>query len=315
VEKIEEEIKGRSCLIVDDSEWIRSSVKKALSERGIFEHFFEAEDGIRAFKILMDNKGSIDMVLCDVIMPHIDGLKFLRMRAGYEDLLRIPVIMLTAIEESGRKVKGLEIGAQDWVVKPFEEEELVARVKVHLRIKNLQDKLERANETLTELAITDPLTKLFNRRHFFELLDNEFERAKRYARVMAFVLFDIDHFKEVNDKWGHQVGDSVLMKFAEILKSTMRRHDIIGRYGGEEFAVILPETRIDGAYTVAERFRKTLSKTTIEVDELELNIKVSGGLSQYPYKDVNSPDDLVRTADNALLEAKRLGRNRVARWG
>lgn len=307
-----EEIKGKTCLVIDDSDSVRKSLINIL--KNLFDRFFEARDGIEGFKILTQQKDEIDIVLCDVIMPNIDGLRFLAMKNSYQELKDIPVIMLTSVEDSERKVKGLEIGAQDWVVKPFEPSELVARVKVHLRIKALQDELRKANEVLQEMAITDPLTMLFNRRYFFESLLTEFERAKRYARVLSLVIFDIDHFKEINDTYGHQVGDRVLENFSKVLKSNLRAHDIIGRYGGEEFAVILPETRLDGAYTVADRFREVLSTMVFNAGEQKINITVSGGIAQYPYKGINTPDDLVRCADNALLKAKRQGRNVVVIW-
>src|SRR5262249_30844758 len=156
----------------------------------------------------------------------------------------IPVIMLTSEEDVSKKIKGLEQGASDYVTKPFDEGELIARVKVHLKIKYLQDELRQKNVLLKELSGTDELTQMNNRRRFMEHFSNEFARARRYKHSLSFVMLDVDYFKQINDRYGHLIGDRVLIEVAAVMKKTMRAADIIGRYGGEEFTLLLPETNL-----------------------------------------------------------------------
>ena len=316
-----ENIKGNSCLIIDDSEWERKFIKEVLVKTGMFTNFIEARDGAEGFRILIEKKDYIDLVFCDIVMAPIDGINFLRMRLARHEVLLIPVIMLTSETEINKKVMGLELGAQDWIIKPYEEtketfsKELIARARAHLRIKILQERLRKANNFLTELVKIDTLTKLYNRRYLFESLESEFSRAKRHGRVISFLIIDIDNFKVINDTYGHQVGDCVLSEFSEFLRTQIRKHDIAGRYGGEEFGIILPETRTQGAFMVADRMRKELENKQIEVQGHKIRLTVSGGISQYPSPNINSMDEMVRYADFSLLEAKKAGKNRIIIWG
>src|ERR1700676_4963020 len=166
-----------SVLVIDDSDKIREQVIRTLKGASLFDNYGEARDGLEGFKALMKTKP--DVVICDLEMPRMDGFKFLQIVNARPELLDIPIIILTSSSDEESKVKGLEQGACDFVTKPFGAAELVARVKVHLKIKRLQDELRSANEHLKELSITDPLTGLYNRRYATEILDKEFRRAKR----------------------------------------------------------------------------------------------------------------------------------------
>ncbi len=298
-----------SILIIDDDSNIRAEVRRCLSGSNIFTSFYEAVDGVEGFKSLLNK--DVDLILCDVVMPGIDGFKFLSMKRARPEFNDIPVIMLTGEEDVRLKVKSLEQGASDYITKPFDAGELIARVKVHWKIKNLQEELRETNKRLEELSNTDDLTKMYNRRYFMELLELEFQRAHRYQSKLSFVMIDIDHFKEFNDNFGHLQGDRILFEVAQILKENLRVHDIMGRYGGEEFGLMMPETDLDGAMIVAERYRRRVEEFVLFENDHQLKITISLGIARYPHAQIKTVDDLIRLADNALYDAKKHGRNRV----
>ncbi len=291
-----------SVLIIDDSKAIRDTVREHLQMVSLFENYYEAGDGSEGFKIMLKNK--IDIVICDIVMPGITGFQFLALKGSKPEFEDIPVIMLTAEESVDHKVRGLEQGASDYVTKPFDPAELIARVKVQLKIKSLQDRLR-------ELAITDGLTRTFNRRYLIELMKKEFYRAKRNKTNLSFILLDIDHFKRINDTYGHQQGDSILVDIVSILEKGIRRHEHVARYGGEEFALLLPETDLNGALTVANNIRKKVEGFKFAGQEKPLNITISLGVATFSDKNIESVDHLIKEADDALYRAKRKGRNRV----
>lgn len=298
-----------SVLIIDDDGASRDEVKRILNTAGLFDHYFEAGDGVEGFKVLLNR--SVDLILCDIDMPGIDGIKFLTMKRARPEFNDVPVIMLTGIDDIKLKVQSLELGANDYVTKPFDYAELLARVKVQKHIKNLQDELREKNRKLEELSNTDGLTKLFNRRYFMELLELEFMRSKRYSSPLSFIMMDIDNFKDFNDTYGHLLGDKILVEVARILKENLRIHDQIGRYGGEEFALMMPETDLNGAVIVSERHRKHIEQFVLFEQGQELRITISLGVASYPNPKVLSLDDFIKLADDALLSAKRAGRNRI----
>ncbi len=299
-----------SILIIDDSPQARRQVIDILQEKPLFNFYYEASDGIEGFKIALNKK--IDLVLCDLEMPGMDGFKFLQMLNGREELADLPVILVTGREDTETKVKGLEQGASDYVTKPFDPAELLARVKVQLKLKSLQDKLKQSNQMLLELSITDPLTGLNNRRSMMEVLEKEFDRHRRSGKHIGLIMIDIDHFKKVNDTYGHQKGDVVLQGLATLLKRHLRQYDTAARFGGEEFALILPETDLEEAARVAERLRRAAEN--LSFDKIPgLQISASLGVACFPGEGIDTPDDLIREADYALYNAKRHGRNRVER--
>jgi two-component system, cell cycle response regulator len=296
-------------LIIDDSEQVRANIVRTLKEVSLFEQYLEAGDGIDGFKITLNAR--VDLILCDLEMPRMDGFKFISMMQTRDELKDIPIIMLTGREESDLKIKGLEQGACDYVTKPFDAGELVARVRVQLKIKALQDELKRSNELLKELSNTDPLTRLSNRRFLMETLEREFQRASRKNNPLSFVLIDIDFFKKVNDTYGHQEGDKVLVEVAALLKSMVRLYDIAARYGGEEFVIVLAETSLTNAMIFAERYRLAVQNLSFGGVLKGITITVSLGVATYPSSKVDCVDSLIRQADEALYRAKQGGRNRV----
>lgn len=255
-----------------------------------------------------------DLILLDVMLPGMDGYEVARKIKNDEALPFIPIILVTARDSTSDKVTGLDAGADDYLTKPVNFPELEARVRSMLRIKRLQDELEEKNKELEELSISDGLTGLFNHRHIHEELHEEFERAERAQGPLAVAMFDLDHFKRVNDTYGHQTGDRVLVELSAILRQTAREIDKLGRYGGEEFIVILPNTDIDDAASFADRVRQKIEHHAFPAGRNDpLRMTLSAGVAAYPHPHVKEARSLVERADIALYAAKRGGRNRVIR--
>ena len=298
-----------SVLVVDDSQSARLHIINILKQISPLKSFHEAGGATAGFKLLLNRP--VDIVICDLEMPGMDGFKFLNLVSTREEIRKIPVIMVTGREDQETKIKGLEFGASDYVTKPFDPDELVARVKVQLKIKSLQDSLKKNNELLLNLSNTDPLTQLFNRRYLTEALDNELMRSARVSSPLALLMLDIDHFKRVNDTYGHQGGDRVLVAMAELLRGHLRPYDVAARFGGEEFALILPGTGLPQALEVAGRLREAAERLSFSGNLQDLKLTVSLGAAAFPFANVKTVDDLIREADYALYGAKRGGRNRV----
>lgn len=304
---------SNSVLIVDDSDAVRERIIKTLESFDLFSRYYEAEDGLEGFKKLLSSP--VDIILCDVEMPRMDGFKFLSMMKSRPDLQDTPVIMLTGRDDRELKIKALEQGASDYITKPFDAEELVARVRVHLKIKNLQDDLKRTNELLLELSNTDHLTGLFNRRFMMEALGKEVKRNLRKKGNLSLIILDIDHFKQVNDQYGHLQGDIVLQKVAQLLQKELRAYDTAARYGGEEFIAILPDAALEEATFVANRVRMSVQAASFSGELSSLSLTASLGVAMFSKEDCNSVDDFIKLADEALYRAKANGRNRVETAG
>lgn len=299
-------------LLVDDSRVARLKIEQVLRRYGICSSFLHAENGATGLRVLGEE--GPDLVLCDIEMPGSDGFEFLRQKGAESRIAEIPVIMLTGREAVDVKVRCLEAGAADYLVKPFHEQELVARVKVHLQLKVLRDDLRRKNEALELLARVDALTAVANRLHLGECLRREFSRERRQGAPFGLAIVDVDHFKQVNDKFGHQVGDQVLREVARRLRRGVREHDLVARYGGEEFALLLLQSSPEQATAVAERCRRSVSQSPVEVGQEGLRITLSAGVSYHPGSGAESEDELMRQADRALYRAKRQGRDRTEVW-
>ena len=298
-----------SVLIIDDSVTVREQIIRTLESFNLFARYYEADDGLEGFKKLLSSR--VDIILCDLEMPRIDGFKFLSMLKARPDLQDVPVIILTGMNDRERKIKGLEQGASDYITKPFDPEELVARVKVHLKIKKLQDEQKRSNELLLELSNTDHLTGLFNRRYMMDALEKEVQRSTRKGGNLSLIILDIDHFKQVNDGFGHLQGDVVLQKVALQLQKELRIYDCAARYGGEEFVAILPDSSLKEAVFVADRIRLSVQNTRFSGPLAKLCLTVSLGVVCFSPEYSPTVDGFIKLADDALYRAKANGRNRV----
>jgi diguanylate cyclase (GGDEF)-like protein len=285
-------------LVVDDVSENVTLLRFQLESEGYV--VVEALNGQQAIEIA--EQQSPDLVLLDVMMPGMTGLDVVRILKQAQQLNKIPIILVTANSDDESVVEGLDLGAYDYIIKPYNPTVMFARVRAALREKERQDLLER-------WATTDPLTDISNRRYFFSETEREFERAKR-GSLMSLLLLDIDKFKLVNDQYGHIAGDQALINLANILKKSFRKVDIYGRFGGEEFIVCLPDTPLDASVDVAERLRKTIQEQPIGSDKGEFHISVSIGVTNFTSADKQLAD-MIKRADLALYRAKENGRNRV----
>jgi two-component system cell cycle response regulator len=291
----------RKILVVDDDpatlrvvrDWFRGKPYEILGAPG-------GREGLRLAPVRQP-----DVILLDLKMPDIDGITVARQLKQDPATQRIPILLLTACRDVDAKVQAFEAGADDYVTKPFECEEIEARIESALRKhRELIDALE--------LAHIDEMTRLANFRGFREKLAAEWERAARYSTALSLVFFDLDHFKRLNDARGHQAGDRVLRDIGVLITGGARSNDVAARYGGEEFALILPHTDGGMAVRVAERIRSAVRDFVFLEDETPWRITVSAGVATYPdTPGIDSVDALVRAADVALYRAKDAGRDRV----
>jgi two-component system cell cycle response regulator len=307
----------KKILVVDDHEDNIELLRARLEARGY--EVFGANDGQAA----LDQVSHVcpDLILLDVMMPKMDGMEVVRRLKANPDLPFIPVIMQTALDSTENKVEGLDAGADDYITKPINFAELEARVNSLLRIKALQSdlaarerELSELNDRLRRISLTDGLTEVENRRSLEERLHDMWQHSVRLHEPIALVMCDIDKFKTVNDNYGHQAGDAVLKGFAQVLKGEAREIDRVGRYGGEEFLLILPGTVLDSAVTFAERLREKVEKHTFTYAGGTLRRTMSCGVAASPHPRVKDQEALLRAADDALYVAKETGRNRVIRF-
>lgn len=304
------EKKVNTVLVVDDNEVIRRLAKTLLTKRDYaVETAKNGPEGIE-----MAKKIRPQVILLDVMMPGMDGYEVCRQLKADPEVSDIPVIMVTSKTETIDRIRGLEIGAADYVVKPFDQGELLARIATQVKLKNLYDELQQKNRMLEELSRKDGLTDLYNRRYFQERIADEFSRARRYDFPLSFIIFDIDHFKDINDQYGHQAGDEVLKTVAKILVQHVRDVDVPARYGGEEFTLILPHTSLNNAIIVAERLRQRVLETPVNFQGQTINMTISLGVSGIPDNNPSSFHELIRFADEALYRAKQTGRNRTVSY-
>jgi len=295
-------------LVIDDSKSIAEFCRQILDPRGI--QVIWSSDGLKGLEEA--KRANPDLILLDVVMPNLDGYKTLQRLKQVEITSDIPVIMFSTMKEAMDKIKGLELGAVDYIAKPFDAGELIARVNTQLRLKRLHDALLEKTERLSKLADKDGLTGLYNHRYFQDKLTEEFIRAKRYELPLSNILMDIDYFKKINDTYGHAAGDVVLKGIGSMLKGSTRKDiDTPARYGGEEFAIILPHTELSKALKVAERLRKAVAEHPFKVPSGQVSITVSFGVAAIPHPEINDKQTLIKASDEALYRAKEKGRNRV----
>jgi diguanylate cyclase (GGDEF)-like protein len=251
---------------------------------------------------------SIDVAVVEVELPGESGLsvlKHLRSEGG-----QTPVLLLSSTDDTVARAAAFGQGCDDYLLKPVAPSEIVARALRRIELHEVLYAAKQEAQRLHALAVTDGLTQVANHRHFQDRLREEFRRAQRYDDPLALILADLDHFKNVNDNFGHQIGDEVLVAMATCLKYAVRETDFVARIGGEEFAVLLPKTHLAGALTVAERISTEMKKIT--AGPAGLKITASFGVSGFPGRSVNTSEQLIRTADDALYRSKREGRNKIS---
>jgi diguanylate cyclase (GGDEF)-like protein len=275
----------------------------------------EARDGKEGLERARSERP--DVILMDVRMPGMDGISAARSLKSSTDTRQIPVVLLTACRDVGEKVEAFAVGADDYITKPFELEEVDARIRGLLHRREALSRLESHvvrlttySEHLEEMLVLDEKTGLANFREFRRRLRDEWRRAERYGEDLSLVMLDLDDFKRVNDTLGHPAGDRCLQEFATLVLGGARDTDLAARYGGEEFAVVLPHTSAEMALRVAERIRSAVHEFVFLEDATPLRMTVSAGIATYPsFHSIDSPEALLLAADRALYRAKALGKD------
>lgn len=294
-------------LAIDDTPYNLDILKNGLEDEGF--DMVTAQSGREGLALIDQERP--DLVLLDIGMPEMDGHQVLQQIRLSDEHTELPVIILTANTEDSNLARCLESGANDYVTKPFSFTALVARINNVLRTQKDTIQLSRDVEKLRDLAYRDEMTGLLNRRAFFDRANAEFEMAKSSKEPLSIAILDIDHFKSINDEYGHPKGDEVLKAFGKLLKGSLRLHDVVGRIGGEEFAVCLPNSKPMNAYGTFERLRTRLCKEHLLSDDKGELRPVTVSIGIVGLTDQKELDSLMILADMALYRAKNQGRNRT----
>jgi diguanylate cyclase (GGDEF)-like protein len=300
-------------LVADDDPIITAILSHTLARSGI--EVTVAHDGDVAWQVL-NGLHPPALAILDWMMPNLDGLELCRRIRSTPRLAGTYVILVTGRDSREDLVKGLEAGADDYMVKPIDVVELQARIGVGLRVATLQrnltrtvTKLRATRDDLAHLASTDVLTGVYSRRWWFDLAEKEYSRSRRYDRTFSLLMADLDWFKQINDTFGHDVGDRVLGQFGDMLRQTCRQPDVIGRLGGEEFAVLLPETTSEAAQLLATRIMEACRSLVVDASAGDVRCSCSIGVTEVRPNEDQRLDSVLARADQAMYAAKRAGRN------
>lgn len=300
-------------LVVEDNALMRSILDGHLRDMGY--RTVTVANGREALARLAT--GYYPIVITDLVMPELDGMELCKYVRETSSEGYVYIIMLTSQDSRENMISGLEAGADEYLVKPVNRAELMVRLKTAERILTLESSLRKSYEEIKALSVRDPLTKVYNRGYLDERLVHEVKRAYRFERPVSLIMFDIDHFKLINDTFGHAIGDRALVECAELMRLSIRQEiDWIARYGGEEFVIVLPETLLPGALNAAERLRIKLASSVMTADSSEIRVTASFGVTSFTpssqKEDLSMAAALITGADQALYRAKNEGRNRVA---
>ena len=252
-----------------------------------------------------------DLIILDLMMPDMTRIQLCRRLKSEILYAHIPIIFVTDSKEKEDIINAFNSGAVDYITKPFNSWELLAKVTIHLELKKTQEELKNINSQLEKLVRTDSLTGVNNRREILALGEKELQRCRRYHRYFSVLFIDIDHFKHINDTFGHLLGDKTLITVAGAIKNCLRQVDSFGRFGGEEFVAILPETNLEDAATTAWRICQVINKLNIEIDRQKVRVTASIGVATFSPED-NNLEAVIERADHAMFAAKNQGRNRVS---
>jgi diguanylate cyclase (GGDEF)-like protein len=294
-------------LVADDDAPTRDLLTKLLEEAG---YDVEAvKDGQEAVERV--GRGGLDLVLLDVVMPRMSGLEACRIVKGMTRENFVPVVIVLPKTDTTSRVEGLAAGADDYVSKPFEKQDVVQRVAQMLRVKRVHDQMRAAKTLLDKVSVRDELTGLHNYRFLLNRLKESFHLAERHHDPLACAIFDVDRLRVYNDKAGRTFGDGVLRGVAQSIRGAVRESDAVVRYGADEFLLLLPATHFMGAVQVTERIWKEVGERLWSSSAGPCRVTVSVGIALFPSRDVRAKEDLLKCADLALASAKREGMNRI----
>ena len=290
----------KTILIIDD---VAANVHTLMALLGEEYDLLGSLDGEEALAILEEE--TVDLILLDILMPGMDGLEVCRRIKADEKTRDIPVIFITVKTDEDSIVAAYDLGGADYITKPFLAREVLSRVKKELKFQEMM-------QELALLASTDPMTRLYNRRYFSRIARHALALAKREKESLSVIMLDIDHFKYINDTYGHQVGDQVIILLAETITEQLRQSDFAARFGGEEFVILLPSTSLASARGIAEKLRKTVETLTYKSAEgIAIHFTISLGVSTVDILTEDSVEPALKRADDAMYLAKESGRNRV----
>jgi len=291
-------------LLVDDSKTARMAIRETLKHT--FAHFIEASDGLTAVKAFVEEKPTF--IITDLEMPNLDGFEFIAKIRGMDDGGNIPIIMISGTKYILKnKLAGFHVGASDFLLKPFNSLELTARVNTLLKTQRLMEELKEKNALLAKLAVTDELTGLYNRRHFFGEAKAQMAMGLRHGFKYACILMDIDYFKKINDTYGHAAGDEILRKISKLLTSCMREGELLARFGGEEFIICLFNTDSESALLAAERFSGVIRAHDFSSPlHPSVHITMSIGVAICLQSKPHTMDDLIKAATGSRYARRRI---------
>jgi diguanylate cyclase (GGDEF)-like protein len=298
-------MKEKTILVVDDTVTNLDILADLLHNYDVID----ALSGKDALQIV--NEEEIDLILLDIMMPEMDGYEVCKKLKENPKTKKIPIIFITAITDESNLEYAYDLGASDYITKPFKPKELLAKVKRELHIQELIHSLEVSKKELELLAATDPLTKLYNRRYFTESSNQIFNLCKRSKEEISVIIMDIDNFKSINDTYGHNIGDDVIIDIANKLVQNQRKSDVACRFGGEEFVLLLPNTKKESAFIIAEKIRKNVESSIIHLQNDTLQYTISIGVADVHFKDELNIEKALKRADEALYIAKNNGKNQV----
>jgi two-component system cell cycle response regulator len=294
-------------LVVDDEDQVLQHFEGLLSKGGY--GVVLARNGKDALARVRDSKP--DLVLLDIVMPGMDGLEVCRIIKSRRDSAFLPVIILTAKNDMESRVEGLKLGADDYLGKPADPRELMARIEALLRIKQLQDRISTSKREMEDTSVTDSLTGLYNDRYLRHRLRDEFKRAERYSEPLSYIAVNLDEYDDLQKKYGRDNVDRMIKDIAEILRTGIREFDVVVRSALEQFVILLPRTHFTGSLSVATRIWQKIQQHRFLIKDSRIPVGVSMGVSFFPNKDVSSADKLMSQANEALDKARQAGSNQI----
>ena len=298
-------------VIIDHSLRHVEELKTIFIQGSAVDRVYEASNGSEGLEILKDK--TVDLVVCNATLPDMDGLKFLKALQALPDCAHLPVLFVASEAQMDYKAKAFELGAQEFLVRPFQTEDLLMRAKSLVRLKNTYEEMHQRIQDLEKSSNVDSLAGIFNRKYLADAIKVEVRRSRRHRFTLACMMIDIDNFKSVNDTFGHNVGDHALQELAYRLSQQLRGYDFVARYGGDEFTVLLPQSSKGGALALAERLRHIIeSEPFLKREGRNIHMTISIGIAAFSGSEFSDEEQLIITADRALYEAKQKGRNCIA---